>query len=47
MGAASLVNMWKDGMGMDLEEAPAHSGVNGSISEPKSGNADGKQNGVI
>jgi len=52
MGAASLMNMWKEGMGLEIEEeegeenpfGDGHGGV--GVREPGD-RADGKQNGVV
>lgn len=57
MGATSLVNMWKEGMGMEIEDenkgqdtgenSSVIEHVGGGIREPGEGLEDGKQSSVV
>ena len=57
MGAASLVNMWKEGMGMEIENgnegqttgenSSVGEHASGGIREPGEGLEDGKQGSVV
>lgn len=47
MGAASLINMWKEGMGIEIEEEEAPFGEDhGSVTREREDSANGQQNGV-